>query len=213
MASRSQHLFGLRGNQTKRDERKLSVDHVATAVELSAQLAEVSSDSDLSKAMRKLNITDPLLDLCPSIETLQRVVQIDEKEMSRQDKAERLRRALLRTANSGDADLLAWILHPRSGVVDLLPTVPKQQRNVNLRVGGSGNKSPEMTIGDRVVSFDQIRDEDGNGPVTLAASSGNLEVVRLLINQGADVNERDACEYSAMHKASFSALLTFVCLF
>ncbi|KDN36423.1 hypothetical protein K437DRAFT_265306 [Tilletiaria anomala UBC 951] len=183
----------------------LTVDPVATAVELSAQLAEVTSSTTLSATLKKLQIRDPILDLCPSVDFLLSLAALPDDEMSHDEKRARLSKALLRAAGMGDTDVLTWIVQPGSPAWTFLPTTVAK-----LAAKNSPGTHPSEAERSPCVDFSKIRDDDGVGPVVLASSSGNLEAVRLLIREGADVNERDACGWTPLMWAANSSNVPLV---
>jgi hypothetical protein len=86
----------------------------------------------------------------------------------------RLEKAILRAASNGDVELLSWICYVRS------------RRS-------SGDTIPEAKAMEGI-DWEDLRDDEGSGPLNLAASSGHADIVQLLVQHGADVDERDACE-------------------
>jgi hypothetical protein len=48
------------------------------------------------------------------------------------------------------------------------------------------------------------RDDDGTGPLVLASSAGHVDVVHMLVRAGADVDERDPCEWQSCRSAASS---------
>ncbi|MEM4912503.1 MAG: ankyrin repeat domain-containing protein [Metallosphaera sp.] len=54
------------------------------------------------------------------------------------------------------------------------------------------------------------RDEEGNLPIHLAFCNGNYEVVKLLIERGADPNMRDINGFTLLHKAYYLGLESLI---
>lgn len=134
---------------------------------------------------------DTLLDLCPSISSVQAVAlaPADEFPGGEATRKKRLAKIVLRAASSGDTELLSWIIYVRSRA---------KQARANGEDGSSsssnGSAVPPEGWAFEGIDISQLRDEEGTGPVVLAASSGHAEAVRILVGSGADVDERDACE-------------------
>ena len=55
-----------------------------------------------------------------------------------------------------------------------------------------------------------IRDKDAWTPLHRAASDGEQEVAKLLLNHGADVNKRDADGLTPLHISSSHDIIKFV---
>lgn len=125
-------------------------------------------------------IQDPILDLCPSLDILMQIARsstIDAK--LRHDK---LSRALLRACSNGDTDMLSWLLDPRAEARHILAQQPAASDN----------------HGRPKIAFDQVRDEEGTGPVVLATCAGHIDAVTMLILNGAEIDERDACGWTPL---------------
>lgn len=136
----------------------------------------------------------PLLDLCPSISTLRALLQVTASQVSDEEKRRRIARALLRAAGSGDVDLLAWLLDARAEGRAWLPSCAHS--GVPTTILGVAEGRASQANGIPAIDFAALRDEDGAGPVVLAATFGHVDAVRMLVLAGADVDERDQCEYS-----------------
>jgi hypothetical protein len=123
-------------------------------------------------------LTDPLLELCPSLHSIQSLCLLSVDSLPGRDESFRKRRldkAILRAASSGDVELLSWICYTRS------------------RRSSAEGSTPEAQAM-RGIDWEDVRDEEGSGPMVLAASSGHADIVQLLVQHGANVDERDACE-------------------
>ena len=137
-------------------------------------------------------VSDPILDLCPSLDLL--VALARSPNVDREAKRQRLSRALLRASSNGDTDILSWLLDSRAEARELL----------------ASPDAPRDSAGRPKINFDQIKDEDGTGPVVLAACAGHVDAVTHLILNGADVDERDACGWTPLMWATNSSNLTLV---
>ncbi|EPQ28830.1 uncharacterized protein PFL1_03633 [Pseudozyma flocculosa PF-1] len=135
-------------------------------------------------------VSDPILDLCPSLDLLKSLAR--SSAISADVKQQKLRRALLRAASNGDTDMLSWLLDPRNEARVLI---------AGPDAGIDANGRPR-------IAFDEIRDEDGTGPVVLASCAGHVDCVTMLVMSGADVDERDACGWTPLMWATNSSNLT-----
>ncbi|KAN0063048.1 hypothetical protein ACQY0O_004211 [Thecaphora frezii] len=135
-------------------------------------------------------VSDPILDLCPSLDLLKTLVR--STNIAHDVKRHKLFRALLRAASNGDADMLSWLLDPRNDARQLI-AAPDADRDASGRLR---------------IDFDQIRDEEGTGPVVLASCAGHVDCVTVLVFNGADVDERDACGWTPLMWATNSSNLT-----
>lgn len=123
-------------------------------------------------------LVDPLLELCPSLHSIQSLCLLPISSLPSLDESfrtKRLEKAILRAASNGDEELLSWVCYIRT------------RRK-------SGDACPEA-IAMEGIEWAEMRDDEGSGPLNLAASSGHATIVQLLVQHGADVDERDACEY------------------
>ena len=133
-----------------------------------------TADLDLSV------VQDPILDLCPSLDILNQIAR--SPSLDPQIKKDKLRRALLRAASNGDTDMLSWLLDSRAEARQIL-SEDAARRDSNGRLK---------------IAFDHIRDEDGSGPVVLATCAGHIDAVTMLILNGAEIDERDACGWTPL---------------
>lgn len=125
-------------------------------------------------------VQDPILDLCPSLDILKQIAR--STTLDAQIKKDKLSKALLRAASNGDTDMLSWLLDSRA-----------QARHII-----SEHPSRRDSHGRPKIAFDQIRDEQGTGPVVLATSARHIDAVTMLILNGAEVDERDACGWTPL---------------
>lgn len=152
----------------------------AAATSAEGQHSSSSARPGHREEVDQLILHDPILDLCPSLELL--------KQLSRSShvyskiKKDKLCRALLRAASHGDMDMLTWILDPKEEAREYLAEQPS-----------SANSYRRSTI-----DFSNIKDDDGTGPVVLAACAGHIDAVAILITHGAQVDERDACGWTPL---------------
>ena len=118
-------------------------------------------------------LADPLIELCPSLHSIQTLCLLPVASLPERDESfrrRRLEKALLRAASNGDVELISWVCNA------------KRQR-----------KGPEAKALEWL-EWGSLRDDEGTGPLNLAASSGHADIVQMLVQNGADVEERDACE-------------------
>lgn len=148
---------------------------------------------------------DMLLRQAPTVATLSSLLQPLDTERDPKHLQDLFAHGLLRAASTGDVELLSWLAAPRSthslqsSPLNVIPSrvlpVRRGHRSHPPSVDRQGFVAdPDANEGEmRVVNFDSplFRDQHGTGPVVLAASSGHLEAVRLLLTYGADVDERD----------------------
>lgn len=123
-------------------------------------------------------LVDPLLELCPSLHSIQSLCLLPVNSLPSQDESfrtKRLEKAILRAASNGDEELLSWICYIQS-----------------RRKNGDACLEAVALEG---IEWAELRDDEGSGPLNLAASSGHATIVQLLVQHGVDVDERDACEY------------------
>ncbi|PWN49709.1 hypothetical protein IE53DRAFT_369537 [Violaceomyces palustris] len=139
-------------------------------------------------------IFDPILELCPSIDILRQIARLGHDKISEQRKRAKLSKALLRASSNGDTDILGWLLDPkaeaRSHLVD--------------------HDAPPLPSGLKPIAFNTIRDDDDSGPVVLASCAGHVDAVRMLVLNGADVDERDSCGWTPLMWATNSSNLPLV---
>jgi len=135
----------------------------------------------------------------------------------------RLYKALLRAADAGDAELLAWLFDPgepafRHLFADHQPFPPAPGLKPDLsacrtepereREGAVASTSASARDGHDLGDAPESR---GSGPLVLAASSGHLQAVRTLILQGGcDINERDEAGWTALMWAVSASNLPLV---
>ncbi|KAE8245378.1 hypothetical protein A4X13_0g5953 [Tilletia indica] len=128
----------------------------------------------------------------------------------------RLHKALLRAADSGDSDVLAWLIDPVGPAwphlfADDQPHPPPAGLKPDLtacRTESDLALSSSSTATGQVPPPSQLR---GTGPLVLAASSGHLEVVRTLVLQaGCDIDERDEAGWTALMWAVSASNLPLV---
>lgn len=123
---------------------------------------------------------DSFLELCPSIPSLSALARSSQDDAV---KLTRLSRALLHICSLGNVNLLAWFLEIR------------EQGQRAARVGG-GSMQSSSAAEERLFSLINLRavreDGGGSGLVILAASAGHTGIVELLVEHGAEVDERDA---------------------
>ena len=136
--------------------------------------AAAATDLDLSV------VQDPILDLCPSLDILKQIAR--SSSLDNAVKKAKLGRALLRAASNGDTDMLSWLLDSRAPARQLIS-------DATARRDSQGRSK---------VAFDQMRDDEGSGPVVLATCAGHIDAVTMLIFNGADVDERDACGWTPL---------------
>lgn len=181
----------------------------AAAAEASAQPAQADVGRQPSSALDAL--LDPLQELCPSLETLQALCQFQPVPFSSEQAAahgeqhhrlQRISRAILRAASSGDMGLLNWIC----------PLMSMPAGSLGAASSSSASPFTRSAVAPALaeLTWAEIRDEDGAGPVNLAASSGYPEAVRLLVRHGADVNERDGSGWTPLMWAVNCANLPLV---
>ncbi|ETS63602.1 hypothetical protein PaG_01901 [Moesziomyces aphidis] len=125
-------------------------------------------------------VQDPILDLCPSLDILKQIARSTALDV--QVKKDKLTRALLRAASNGDTDMLSWLLDSRAEARQLI-SLPSSHRDSHGR---------------SVVAFDQMRDDEGSGPVVLATCAGHIDAVTMLALNGAPIDERDACGWTPL---------------
>ena len=125
-------------------------------------------------------VQDPILDLCPSLDILKQIARSN--TVDPQIKKDKLGKALLRAASNGDTDMLSWLLDSRAEARSILSHEP-------LRRDSHGRPK---------VDFSQIRDDEGSGPVVLATCAGHIDAVTMLILNGAEIDERDACGWTPL---------------
>lgn len=125
-------------------------------------------------------VHDPILDLCPSLELLHQIVR--SSNLDSQLKKEKLTKALLRAASNGDTDMLSWLLDSKAEARQILSQDPADR---------DSHGRPK-------VAFDKMRDEEGTGPVVLATCAGHIDAVTMLVLNGADIDERDACGWTPL---------------
>ena len=145
--------------------------------------APVSLDLDLSV------VQDPILDLCPSLDILKQIAR--SSTLHAQVKKDKLSKALLRAASNGDTDMLSWLLDSRAEARQII----------------SHHPSRRDSQGRPRIAFEQIRDEEGTGPVVLATCAGHIDAVTMLILNGAEIDERDACGWTPLMWATNSSNL------
>lgn len=132
-----------------------------------------------------------LLDLCPTIESLQALARTPSQGQDDSTKLARLAKAILRSSSSGDVDLLAWFLDTRQRGL-------RGQQAAGAGAGGATGGEAALFA---KLDVRTIREEDtGMGPVTLAASAGHVDAVKLLVDYGAEVDERDGGELAAFQR-------------
>ncbi|CCF54087.1 hypothetical protein NDA10_002688 [Ustilago hordei] len=153
----------------------------ATASATSA--APVNLDLDLSV------VQDPILDLCPSLDILKQIAR--SSTLHAQVKKDKLSKALLRAASNGDTDMLSWLLDSRAEARQII----------------SHHPSRRDSQGRPRIAFEHIRDEEGTGPVVLATCAGHIDAVTMLILNGAEIDERDACGWTPLMWATNSSNL------
>lgn len=134
--------------------------------------ASAAADLDLSV------VQDPILELCPSLDILRRIARSSSVEPPL--KRAKLIRALLRAASNGDTDMLSWLLDSRAEARQII---------AQPNLGPNGRSR---------IAFDQIRDEEGTGPVVLATCAGHIDAVTMLVINGAEIDERDACGWTPL---------------
>ncbi|SPO20021.1 uncharacterized protein UTRI_00413_B [Ustilago trichophora] len=136
--------------------------------------ASQNADLDLSV------VQDPILDLCPSLDILKQIAR--STSLDAQVKKDKLNKALLRAASNGDTDMLSWLLDSRAEARQII----------------SEDAARRDSHGRPKIAFDQIRDEEGSGPVVLATCAGHIDAVTMLILNGAEIDERDACGWTPL---------------
>ncbi|CAO1615999.1 unnamed protein product [Sympodiomycopsis kandeliae] len=136
----------------------------------------------------------------PSIES---ILNIAKSDQSTDTKLSRLAKAILRCSEFGDTDFLTWFLQTRSSS------------------DTASNTSSSSSVAQLFAQLDlrSIRDNDheagssdsiGMGPVTLAASAGHVDTVRVLVEYGADIDERDGAGWTPLMWAINSSNLALV---
>lgn len=143
-----------------------------TTASAAAAAAAAAADLDLSV------VQDPILELCPSLDLLKRIARSASLDL--QLKRTKLTKALLRAASNGDTDMLSWLLDSRA-----------EARQIISQSGTASSGRPK-------IAFDQIRDEEGTGPVVLATCAGHIDAVTMLVINGAEIDERDACGWTPL---------------
>ncbi|CBQ67761.1 conserved hypothetical protein [Sporisorium reilianum SRZ2] len=133
-----------------------------------------AADLDLSV------VQDPILDLCPSLDILNQIAR--SSSLDADVKKAKLTRALLRAASNGDTDMLSWLLDSRAPARHIISHDPART---------DSQARPK-------IAFDQIRDEEGSGPVVLATCAGHIDAVTMLVFNGAEIDERDACGWTPL---------------
>ncbi|KAJ1030314.1 hypothetical protein NDA16_001224 [Ustilago loliicola] len=134
----------------------------------------VDLDLDLSV------VQDPILDLCPSLDILKQIAR--SSTLDAQTKKDKLSKALLRAASNGDTDMLSWLLDSRAEARQIISQLPPRR---------DSHGRPK-------IAFDQMRDEQGTGPVVLATCAAHIDAVTMLILNGAEIDERDACGWTPL---------------
>lgn len=128
----------------------------------------------------------------PCIESILNIARSDQ---SQDTKLARLARAVLRSAGNGDTDLLAWFLDTR---VRAMRSQPPSDGPAEAHLFAA-------------LDLRAIRDDSGGmGPVSLAASAGHVDTVRLLVDYGADIDERDGAGWTPLMWAINSSNLALV---
>ncbi|KAK0530520.1 hypothetical protein OC835_003988 [Tilletia horrida] len=126
----------------------------------------------------------------------------------------RLYKALLRAADCGDSDVLAWLFDPSAPAWRHLfahhqPSPPPPGLKPDL--SGCRTDSELGTASSSSSANEQPSSLRGTGPLVLAASSGHLEAVRMLVLQaGCDINERDEAGWTALMWAVSASNLPLV---
>ncbi len=136
--------------------------------------ATAAAEMDLSL------VADPILELCPSLEILQQIVHSSAVDL--ETKKAKLGRALLRAASNGDTDMLSWLLDRKA---EARPILASRSKRTDSR-------------GRSDIAFEELRDEEGSGPVVLASCAGHIDAVTVLVLNGAEVDERDACGWTPL---------------
>ncbi|SNX81673.1 uncharacterized protein MEPE_00378 [Melanopsichium pennsylvanicum] len=125
-------------------------------------------------------VQDPILDLCPSLDILKQIAR--SPSLDPLIKKVKLSKALLRASSNGDTDMLSWLLDSRAEARQII-SEDRARRDPHER--------PK-------IAFPHIRDEEGSGPVVLATCAGHIDAVTMLILNGAEVDERDACDWTPL---------------
>lgn len=144
--------------------------------EITASSPDGTAPADLDLSV----VQDPILDLCPSLDILQQIARSPSLDVN--VKKTKLSKALLRAASNGDTDMLSWLLDSRAPARHLISQDP-------TRTDSQGRPK---------IAFDQMRDEEGSGPVVLATCAGHIDAVTMLVFNGADVDERDSCGWTPL---------------
>lgn len=150
------------------------------------EASTAAPSSSLGTPDTPLLLTDQLVELCPTLSSVQALARLPVSAFpgGHSERTARLTRALLRACSNGDSDLLTWMLHLRAQA---------SHASVAESAGQQAQMQPEAEAM-KDVDVRTARDEDGSGPLVLAACSGQVDIVHMLVQAGADVNERDACE-------------------
>ncbi|CDU23969.1 uncharacterized protein SPSC_02598 [Sporisorium scitamineum] len=149
-------------------------NHGQDAIAATSTNGAPAADLDLSV------VQDPILDLCPSLDILKQIARSCSLDIH--VKKAKLGRALLRAASNGDTDMLSWLLDSRAPARHIIAQDP-------THTDSQGRPK---------VAFDQMRDEEGSGPVVLATCAGHIDAVTMLVFNGAEVDERDACGWTPL---------------
>ncbi|CEH14545.1 PROTEIN F40G9.17 [Ceraceosorus bombacis] len=125
-----------------------------------------------------LTLQNPLSELCPSLLFVQSLASQPVAQFAggTPEKSARLTRALLRACTFGDSDLVTWILQVRSQAVDSRLSKDAQPEAIALAE----------------IDLRNARDENGSGAMVLAASGGHVDIVHMLVQAGAELDERDS---------------------
>lgn len=97
-----------------------------------------------------------------------------------------LDQALLEAARSGDAEAVGKFIDQGADIEVRVPTQPVDE------------DAPQEYVPEA---------DAGATPLILAMHEGHMETVRLLLDKGADVNARDAAQFTAMERAAFDGHL------
>lgn len=122
----------------------------------------------LTASSSSSSILGGFLELCPTIDGVQSLLR---STLSTEAKIKKLSQVVLRAASNGDTDLLTWLIQ-------------------------TARSHPVLAA----IHIPSVREEDGSamGPVSLAASAGHVDAVRILVDHGADVDETDTAGWTPL---------------
>ncbi|KAL3869152.1 hypothetical protein ACJMK2_041866 [Sinanodonta woodiana] len=188
---------------TPQSQKKVWTKEDEAAKKIQKQVRQFLAKKQLEKKRKEKMVYDELMDKLEKEafvklvkmeqEAAEKLRQKEEEERRRKREEAARKKRVLEAAFEGDTDIIISVLNEVSGLDD--------KNGIGHDVIGRNLRNKHLM---NIVECD---DANGNTPLSEAASGGNVDTIKMLIEKGADPNTRGHFQRTPLYRAAFSGHL------